>query len=92
MNDASTIISLLALLIAALGLLLNSRKDTRSSAADNARIEAKLDNVNNGVQDIRVDLRGLQNKVLEHGERLTKVEARAASNTKRLDALDAREN
>ena len=35
-------------------------------------------------------MRAMREKVNDHGERLAKVEARAASNTHRLDALDGR--
>ena len=72
--DITIILSTAAVLISLVGLLLNSRKDTRTDAAASARMEATLGSISSGVDD--------------HGERLARVEARAASNTHRLDALD----
>ena len=49
------VISLVALAVAFLGLLLNSRKDTRQDAAETARVQAKLDSLINGVDEIRLE-------------------------------------
>lgn len=84
-------LSLAAVVISLVALILNSRKDTRTDAAGVAKMEAKLDSIGNGVEDIRVEMRTMRSKVDDHGERLAKVEARAASNTHRLDALDKRQ-
>lgn len=84
-------LSLAAVVISLVALILNSRKDTRTDAAGVAKMEAKLDSIGSGVEDIRVEMRTMRSKVDDHGERLAKVEARAASNTHRLDALDKRQ-
>ena len=86
--DITMILSMAAILISLVGLLLNSRKDTRADAATSARMEATLGSISNGVEDIRVEMRTMRSKLDDHGERLARVEARAASNTHRLDALD----
>ena len=88
--DTGMVLSLVAVLIAGLGLILSSRKDTRTDAAATAIVQTKLDSLINGVTEIRVELRAMRDTVSEHGERLAKVEARASSNTRRLDALDGR--
>lgn len=85
-------LSLAAVVLSLVALLLNGRKDTRTDAADAAKMEAKLDSIGNGVEDIRVEMRAMRSKLNDHGERLAKVEARAASNTHRLDALDGRKH
>ena len=84
-------LSLAAVVISLVALILNSRKDTRTDAAGVAKMEAKLDSIGSGVEDIRVEMRTMRSKVDDHGERLAKVEARAASNTHRLDALEKRQ-
>lgn len=89
--EVSTVISLGALLIALLGLLLNGRKESRSDAASDARMEAKLDSANASISDIKVDMRSMRNTLQDHGERLIKVEARARSNTHRLNRLDGQQ-
>ena len=85
-------LSLAAVFISLVALLMNSRKDTRTDAAGAAKREAKLDSIGNGVEDIRVEMRTMRDRVDSQGERLAKVEARAASNTHRLDALDGRKH
>ena len=88
--ETGVVISLAAVLISLIGLLLNGRKDTRSDAAANAIIQTKLDSVINGVDDIRVEIRTMNEKISDHGERLAKLEARSASNTHRLDVLEGK--
>ena len=86
--ETSTLIALGALLISLAGLLLNSRKDTRTDAASNAITQTKLDNLITGVTDIRVEVRSMRESINDHSERLARVEARAESNTHRLDTLE----
>ena len=88
--ETGTVISLVAAIIALAALLLNSRKETRSDAAALARIDASLASLNNGVTDIRVDLRTMQTSIADHSERLARVEAKAESNTHRLDTLEGK--
>ena len=84
------IISIVAVLISFVALVLNSRKDTRADAAQNATIQTKLDSVKAGVDDIRVDLRTMQTSLGDHSERLARVEARSENNTKRIDKLEGK--
>ena len=86
--DITIILSTAAVLTSLVGLLLNSRKDSRTDAAASARVEATLGSISNGVEDIRVEMRTLRGKLDDHAERLARVEARAASNTHRLDAIE----
>ena len=88
--QAGEIISIVAVLISFVALVLNSRKDTREDAAQNATIQTKLDSVKAGVDDIRVDLRTMQTSLGDHSERLARVEAKAENNTKRLDKLEGK--
>lgn len=88
--ETGTVISIAAALIALASLILNSRKETRSDAAALARIDTSLTTLNNGITDIRVDLRSMQGSLNDHSERLARVEARAESNTHRLDALEGK--
>lgn len=86
--ETGTVISIIAALIALLSLILNSRKETRSDAAALARIDTSLNTVNSGINDIRVDLRTMRDNVNEHSVRLARVEEKAASNTRRIEALE----
>ena len=88
--ETGVLISLVAVAISAIGLILSGRKDTRTDAANTAIVQTKLDNLINGVTDIRVELRSMRETVTEHSERLARVEARAQSNTHRLDTLEGK--
>lgn len=92
--DMAIYVSLASVIIALVALVRNSHKDNKqdavADAAASARIEAKLDGIQSGVDDLRVELRATREKVNDHAERLAKVEARAASNTHRLDALEGK--
>lgn len=74
--ETTTIISMLALLVAIVGALMNGRKDTRADAASLAEIKAGVNTANSGISDIRVDLRQLREDVQDHGERISKLETR----------------
>ena len=86
--DSGTVISILAVVISFAALMLNSKKETKSDAAALARIDSSLTSVNNGITEIRVDLRTMQTSITDHSERLARVESRAESNTHRLDAIE----
>lgn len=88
--ETSVLVSLGALLVALLGFILNSRKETRTDAAESAKTQEKLDNLLAGVNEIRVDIRTMQNSIGDHSERIAKVEARADSNAHRLDMLEGK--
>ena len=85
--ETATIISLAAVLISLLGLLFNGRKETRQEAAGAARVEAKLDSISGGVEDIRVELRTMRGRVDSLSERMSSVEASCKSAHHRLDTL-----
>ena len=84
------VVSLCALLISFVGLVLTSRKDTRSDAAANAVTQTKLDNLITGVNEIRIEVRTMRDSINNHSERLTRVETLAESNSHRLDILEGK--
>ena len=90
--DSGLIVSIVAVVIAMLGLILNSRKETKQDAAALAEIKAGMNTVNNGVTEIRVDLRSMREDLTNHSERLARVEARAENNTRRLDTLEGKKH
>ena len=87
--ETSTVISLAAAIIALLSFVLNGRKETRTDAAEAAKIQTKLDNLISGVNDIRVEIRSMRDSLNDHSERLARVELKADSNSHRLDVLEA---
>lgn len=87
--ETGVIISLVAVLISAVGLLLTGRKGTREDAAGTARLEAKLDSISSGVEDIRVETRTMRSRVDGLAERLSAVERDCKNAHHRLDQLQA---
>lgn len=86
--DTTVVISALALLVSGAALLLNGRKESRANAAGSARVEAKLDAIGNGVEDIRVEMRAIRSRVDSMGERLSAVESSCRSAHHRLDQME----
>ena len=86
--ETTVLISIGALIVAALGLILNAKKETKADATALAEIKNGLNTANNGISDIRVDLRSLQTSINDHSERLARVEARTENNSHRIDALE----
>lgn len=87
--ETGVIISLVAVLISAVGLLITGRKGTREDAAGSARLEAKLDSISSGVEDIRVETRTVRSRVDGLAERLSAVERDCRNAHHRLDQLQA---
>lgn len=87
--DLKDILSAVAVLLSLAALLLNSRKETRQDAAGSARLEAKLDSISSGVEDIRVETRTMRSRVDGLAERLSAVESSCRSAHHRLDQLQA---
>ena len=48
--------------------------------------------MNNGVNEIRVELRSIRDSLNEHTDRLARVETMAENNSHRLDALEGKKN
>ena len=55
--ETGAIIALGSLLVAFIALLVSARRDTRGEAASQAQVNAKLDSIAGGVDDIRVEQR-----------------------------------
>lgn len=92
MVNASVIISLCSLGLALIVFLSNRAKDTRTDAAKEARMDAKLDNINNGVSEIRLDMRAMDKRLGGAETRLTQVEGREADDRRRIENLETKFN
>lgn len=86
--DTSVIISLCSLGLAVIVFLSNRQKDNRGDAAKEARMDAKLDNISNGVSEIRLDMRAMDKRVGGAEKRLTQVEDREAEDRRRIENLE----
>ena len=86
--DIGSVIAALSLALALAVFLVNTRKDTRTDAAKEARTDAKLDNINNGVSEIRLDMRAMAKRLDGHETRLTRVESAQEEGSRRIDELE----
>ena len=86
--ETSVIISLCSLGLAIIVFLSNRSKDANADAAKEARMDAKLDNISNGVSEIRLDMRAMDKRVGGAEKRLTQVEDREAEDRRRIESLE----
>lgn len=86
--EATVIISLCSLGVAAIAFLSNTRKDTRGDAAREARTETKLDNIINGVSELRVEMRTLSKRIDGLDTRVTRSESEIAEAFRRIEDLE----
>ena len=90
--NIETIMAICMGVIALITLVMNGRSGTRQdaerTAAANARIESKLGSIDDGVMDIRAEIRSMRNTVNDHGQRLSKCESDIANATKHVDELE----
>ncbi len=81
-------ISLGAVLISLVGLILSGRKTTREDAAQAAKLDAQLNAISSGVEDIRVEIRSTRERLNGLSERLSAVESSCKSAHHRLDMME----
>jgi len=60
--STSEIVSILALLVAAGGFLLNGKKSAREDAGALGEIRGKLGSISAGIDDLRVEMRAMREK------------------------------
>jgi hypothetical protein len=84
----AVIIAALGLIITYQGFQLNKQKETKSESRQDAKIQAQLDYIGKGVDDIRIDLKANERQIGALGERVTRMEESAKQAHKRLDKFE----
>lgn len=79
--------AIVGLVIGFLTFSRNRDKDVRNDASESAVIRTKLDNINSGVESIRIDIKANERRVSELSERVIRVEESSKQAHKRLDNL-----
>ena len=94
MIDLSTLLSVLAVVIAGIGLFLNWKKGNKAEdqkeATEITTVIVKLENISNDTKDIKNELRNVRNEVGELRERVIVAEQAAKSLHRRVDGLENR--
>jgi uncharacterized protein HemX len=86
----AVIIAALGLVVAYQGFQLNKQKETKSETRQDAKIQAQLDYIGKGVDDIRIDLKANERQIGALGERVTRVEESNKSLHKRVDKIEGK--
>lgn len=90
--DVPILISFLSLCVAGAvgiaGLRRNKATDNRKEASEMTTLIVKLENINNGVNEIKSDMRNMRNDIQDLRDRLIIVEQSTKSAHYRLDGLD----
>ncbi|MFJ8243626.1 hypothetical protein [Peribacillus asahii] len=66
----------------------NRDKDVRNDASESAVIRTKLDNINQGVESIRIDIKANEKQVAASNERVVRVEESSKQAHRRLDSIE----
>jgi hypothetical protein len=66
----------------------NKQKESKTDTRQDAKIQAQLDYIGKGVDDIRIDLKANERQLVAYGERITRVEESSKQAHKRLDNLE----
>jgi hypothetical protein len=82
------LIAIGGLLLSYLTYQFNKVKETKSESQQDAKIQAQLDYIGKGVDDIRIDLKANERQMVALGERVTRVEESSKQAHKRLDTLE----
>lgn len=90
--DVIIIISFMSLLVAVAVGITNIRRnnatDDRQEASETTTLIVKLENINDGVNEIKSDMRNLRNDVQDLRDRLIMVEQSTKSAHRRLNTLE----
>lgn len=81
------ICTLLGAVIGVLTYNRNRDKDVKSDASESAVIRTKLDNINQGVENIRIDMKVEQKARMDLSERVIRTEESVKSAHNRIDEI-----
>ena len=90
--EVTVIISFMSLFVAGIVGITNIRRnnatDDRKEASETTTLIVKLENINEGVNEIKSDMRNLRNDVQDLRDRLIMVEQSTKSAHRRLNTLE----
>ncbi len=68
----------------------NQKTDTKQDAAELTTVIVKLENIGNGIAEIKSEMKNVKKDIKETRERLIEVEASARQAHKRIDTMERR--
>ncbi len=94
MVEISNLISALSLVVALIVAFVNVRRgntaDDKQEASEMTTLIVKLENISNGVNEIKSDMRNMRNDIQDLRDRLIIVEQSTKSAHKRLDDMESK--
>lgn len=97
--ELGLLLTILSVVVAILGYQLNKQnqktnqlKEVKNESHQDARLQAQLDYISRGVDDIRIDLKTNEKQIVQLGERVTRVEESAKQAHKRIDKMEGEKN
>lgn len=95
--SAPTVFSFVSIIIALISCIMtvvnsrrNRRNDDKDDATERTTVIVKLENINNGVNEIKSDVRELSSETRELRDRLILVEESSKSAHHRIDTIEGR--
>lgn len=86
--EAGVLIAALSLVVGFMGYSLNKSKTIKEDGQKSAVISTKLDNIERGVESIRIDIRANEKRIGELAEKHVRIEESLKSAHKRIDKLE----
>jgi hypothetical protein len=87
--EVGTLIAIVSVVVAVLSYFAARSSADRKNGGDNAEMRAKLNYISNGVDDTRLDVRGLRGDIAHQADRLARVEESSKQAHKRIDEVKA---
>lgn len=96
--ETGVLFTVISLILAVLGYQLNrhkqqleQQKEIKLDSQQDARIQAQLEYIGKGVDDIRIEMKASEKERIALGERVTRVEESTKQAHKRIDSLENKE-
>ncbi|WP_264737315.1 type II secretion system protein [Cytobacillus firmus] len=86
--ELSLLIAVFGVLISFLTYSLNKQKESKVETSQDAKVQAQLEYIGKGVDDIRIDLKANEKQMGALSERVTRLEESSKQAHKRIDTLE----
>lgn len=88
--ELGIVLTILSLIVAVQGYQLNRTKSIKDDGRQSAEVNAQLQYISKGVDDIRIDLKANERQLAIQAERLTRVEESSKQAHKRIDKMEGK--
>ena len=80
----------ISVLIAALAFFRNTKTDTKADIVSITTVTNKLDNISDGIREIKADMKEQKTEILTLRDRVVELESACKSAHKRIDTLEGK--